>query len=571
MLAATFPKARIMKTQSIAKYRAFPKVDLPDRTWPDREITSAPLWCSVDLRDGNQALPIPMSVEEKLEMFDMLVGVGFKEIEVGFPSASETEYQFLRRLIDEDRVPEDVTLQVLVQTREHLIERTFEAFKGAKSVIVHIYNSTSTLQRRITFSDASRESIKDIALEGARCVRKLVPTVPEPKVRLQYSPESFSDTELDFALEVCDEVMEIWEPTEENPIILNLPATVEWTTPNIHADQIEWMCRNLKNRNRALISLHTHKDRGTGVAATELGLMAGGDRVEGTLFGNGERTGNLDIVTVALNMNSRGIATGLDFSDLPRLREIYERTTRMLVPERQPYAGELVFTAFSGSHQDAINKGFMRREKEPDDKAWAVPYLTIDPVDIGRSYESIVRINSQSGKGGVAYILNKDHGFDLPKTMHPEVGKRSYDLADEEGRELSVAEVGALFHREFVNLESDLAIVDYELDHHVGDRNEVGCIAKVSRGGEEKEIRGVGNGPINAFVHAMEQVGWKDFELTDYRSHSVRGGSGADAAAYVQLRKDGGAILWGVGVDSSIEMAGVRALVSAWNSLRAKQ
>lgn len=557
-----------MKIESIAKYRAFPKVDLPDRTWPDREITSAPLWCSVDLRDGNQALPIPMSVEEKLEMFDMLVEVGFKEIEVGFPSASDTEFQFLRRLIEEDRVPDDVTLQVLVQTRKHLIERTFEAFKGARQVIVHIYNSTSTLQRRVTFSDASRESIKQIALDGTRWVKELVGTVPETKVRLQYSPESFSDTELDYALEVCEGVMEIWQPTEADPIVLNLPATVEWTTPNVHADQIEWMARHLKDRDKAIISLHTHNDRGTGVAATELGLMAGADRVEGTLFGNGERTGNLDIVTVALNMNSHGIASGLDFSDLPRLREIYERTTRMVVPERQPYAGELVFTAFSGSHQDAIKKGFDRRAQDAESTSWAVPYLTVDPVDLGRSYESIVRINSQSGKGGVAYILNKDHGFDLPKTMHPQVGKRIYDLADEQGGELSPEEVGAAFRQEFVNVETSLQLLDYDLDHHAGGRGEVGCTARVRIDGEERELTGIGNGPINAFVQALEKVGRKDFTLTDYRSHAVRGGSGADAAAYVQLRKGDGTTLWGTGVNPSIEMAGVHALVSAWNLLR---
>ncbi len=557
-----------MKRESIAKYRPFPKVDLPDRTWPDQELTAAPQWCSVDLRDGNQSLPVPMSVEEKLEMFDMLVGVGFKEIEVGFPSASDTEFEFLRRLIEENRVPADVTLQVLVQTRQHLIARTFEAIKGAKQVIVHIYNSTSTLQRRVTFSDASQESIKQIALDGTRWVKELVPTVPGTEVRLQYSPESFSDTELAFALEVCEGVMEIWQPTEENPIILNLPATVEWSTPNVHADQIEWMCRHLKNRKAAIISLHTHNDRGTGVAATELGLMAGADRVEGTLFGNGERTGNLDVVIVALNMNSHGIATGLDFSNLSQLREVYERTTRMVVPERQPYAGELVFTAFSGSHQDAIKKGFDRRAQEGNDAQWGVPYLTIDPVDIGRSYESIVRINSQSGKGGVAYILDKDHGFDLPKTMHPQVGKRIYDLADEEGRELTVEEVGKAFAREFLNVQTELILEDYELEHHAGERNEVGCAAKVSRQGESLTIRGLGNGPINAFVHGLEQQGWKDFTLTDYRSHAIKDGSGADAAAYVQLRKDDGQIVWGAGMDSSIEIAGVKALVCAWNLLR---
>ncbi len=555
-----------MKIDSIEKYRPFPAVALPDRTWPDCVIDSAPSWCSVDLRDGNQALPIPMSVEEKLEMFDMLVAVGFKEIEIGFPSASDTEFAFMRRLIDEERIPEDVTVQVLVQTRRHLIERTFEALKGARRVIVHIYNSTSTLQRRVTFGDASREKIRDIAVDGAKVVKELVPTVPETEIVLQYSPESFSDTELDFALECCESVMAVWEPTAEKKMILNLPATVEWTTPNVHADQIEWMCRHISQREAVIISLHTHNDRGTGVAATELGLMAGADRVEGTLFGNGERTGNLDIVIVALNMNSHGIETGLDFSNLSQLREVYERTTRMTVPDRQPYAGELVFTAFSGSHQDAIKKGLDRRQKEEESK-WGVPYLTIDPHDIGRSYEAIVRINSQSGKGGVAYILDQDHGFDLPKTMHPQVGKRIYDLADQQGAELSAEDVGKVFLGEFVNVSSTMQLSDYELDHHAGGRGEVACQAEMIVKGESLKVEGIGNGPINAFVQALEKAGFKDFVLTDYRSHAVRGGSSSDAAAYVQLRHDDGRILWGVGVDPSIEMAGVKALVSAWNLL----
>lgn len=556
-----------MKSESIQKYRPFPAVALPDRTWPDRIISAAPTWCSVDLRDGNQSLPIPMSVEEKLEMFDLLVGVGFKEIEIGFPSASDTEFAFMRRLIEENRIPEDVTVQVLVQTRRHLIERTFEAIKGARRVIVHIYNSTSTLQRRVTFSDASREDIKAIAVNGAEVVKELVPTIPETEVVLQYSPESFSDTELDFALECCEAVMEVWEATPEKKLILNLPATVEWTTPNVHADQIEWMCRHLSKRDSVIVSLHTHNDRGTGVAATELGLMAGADRVEGTLFGNGERTGNLDIVIVALNMNSHGLDTGLDFSDLSRLREVYERTTRMLVPDRQPYAGELVFTAFSGSHQDAIKKGLDRREREDAEK-WGVPYLTIDPHDIGRSYEAIVRINSQSGKGGVAYILDQEHGFDLPKTMHPQVGKRVYDIADQRGEELSAAEVGRVFFEEFVNVSSQMALSDYRLNHDQAGRGEVSCKASVIVEGTKHDVEGVGNGPINALVQAFEEKGFKDFVLTDYRSHAVRGGSSSDAAAYVQLRKDDGSILWGVGVDPSIEMAGVKALVCAWNLLR---
>lgn len=556
-----------MKSESISKYRPFPAVALPDRTWPDRVITEAPIWCSVDLRDGNQALPIPMSVEEKLEMFDLLVKVGFKEIEIGFPSASDTEFAFMRRLIEEDRIPEDVTVQVLVQTRRHLIERTFEAIKGARRVIVHIYNSTSTLQRRVTFGDASREDIKAIAVTGAEVVKELAPTLPGTEIVLQYSPESFSDTELDFALDCCEAVIDIWEPTPEKKLILNLPATVEWATPNVHADQIEWMCRKISKRDSVIISLHTHNDRGTGVAATELGLMAGADRVEGTLFGNGERTGNLDIVIVALNMNSHGIETGLDFSNLSSLREVYERTTRMTVPDRQPYAGELVFTAFSGSHQDAIKKGLDRRAKEEGEK-WGVPYLTIDPHDIGRSYEAIVRINSQSGKGGVAYILDQEHGYDLPKTMHPQVGKRIYDLADQRGEELSPEEVGSVFHEEFVNVNSHLTLEDYELDHHSAGRGEVACKAVIEIDGRTKTVEGIGNGPINAFVHALEKTGLKDFTVTDYRSHAVRGGSSSDAAAYVQLRKDDGTILWGVGCDPSIEMAGVKALVCAWNLLR---
>lgn len=556
-----------MNTDSITKYRPFPAVALPDRTWPDRVISEAPIWCSVDLRDGNQALPIPMTVEEKLEMFDLLVSVGFKEIEIGFPSASDTEFAFMRRLIDEDRIPEDVTVQVLVQTRRHLIERTFEAIKGARRAVVHIYNSTSTLQRRVTFGDASREDIKAIAVTGAEVVKELAPTVPETEIVLQYSPESFSDTELDFALECCEAVIDVWEPTPEKKLILNLPATVEWTTPNVHADQIEWMCRNISKRDSVIISLHTHNDRGTGVAATELGLMAGADRVEGTLFGNGERTGNLDIVIVALNMNSHGIETGLDFSNLSSLREVYERTTRMTVPDRQPYAGELVFTAFSGSHQDAIKKGLDRRARE-EGQFWGVPYLTIDPHDIGRSYEAIVRINSQSGKGGVAYIVDQEHGYDLPKTMHPQVGKRVYDLADERGEELSAEEVGKVFFEEFVNVSSHMVLKDYDLDHHGAVRGEVSCKAVIEVNGVEQTLEGVGNGPINSLVEALDHAGLKDFTLTDYRSHAVRGGSNSDAAAYVQLRKDDGTILWGVGCDPSIEMAGVKALVCAWNLLR---
>ncbi len=560
-----------MHPTSLSKYRPFPAVSLPDRTWPDQMLTHSPIWCSVDLRDGNQALPQPMSIEEKIEFFDLLVRVGFKQIEVGFPSAADTEFNFLRRLIDENRIPDDVTIQVLVQTREPLIRRTFQAIDGAKRAIVHIYNSTSPLQRRVTFGDATRESIKQIAIDGAELVKKLVPSVPHTEVILQYSPESFSDTELDFALECCNGVIKVWQPTPERKMIINLPDTVQWTTPNVHADMIEWMCRHLEKRDSLIVSLHTHNDRGTGVAATELGLMAGADRVEGTLFGNGERTGNLDIITVALNLNSHGIPTGLDFSDLQSIRMVYERVTRLNVPERQPYAGELVFTAFSGSHQDAIKKGLDRRAKEADlDSAtpWGVPYLTIDPQDIGRSYEAIIRINSQSGKGGVAYVLDREHGFDLPKTMHPQVGKRIYDLADKYGRELSTDEIREAFFKEFVNVATPLDVVDYQLIHQTGERGQVQCKATIRIDQEVKAILGFGNGPINAFVNALESIGLKDFKVTDYRSHAVRGGSDASAASYVQVQHEDGRLLWGAGVDPSIEMAGLKALVTAWNLLR---
>ena len=558
-----------MKSDNISKYRPFPPVILTDRTWPDQQITSAPVWCSVDLRDGNQALPQPMTIEEKLEFFDLLCQIGFKQIEIGFPSAADTEFNFCRRLIEENRIPEDVTIQILVQTREHLIRRSFEAIQGAKRAIVHIYNSTSPLQRRVTFSDASREQIRDIAVAGAELVKELTPTIPETEIVLQYSPESFSDTELDFAVECCNAVIDIWQPTPENKMIINLPDTVQWATPNIHADQIEWMCRNLDRRDSLLVSLHTHNDRGTGTAATELGLMAGADRVEGTLFGNGERTGNLDIVNVALNMNSHGIPTGLDFSNLSSIRAVYERVTRMTVSDRSPYAGELVFTAFSGSHQDAIKKGLDRRKKEhaeQPDLAWGVPYLTIDPEDIGRSYEAIIRINSQSGKGGIAYILDREHGFDLPKTMHPQVGKTIYDLADSQSKELTPAEIREAFFEHFVNVSQPLQLIEYHLEQ--SSPAQVVCHARIILNRVEKEISGEGNGPINSFVHALETAGLKDFTLTDYRSHAIRGGSDSDSAAYIQLRSnENNRTIWGCGVDPSIEMAGLKSLVSSYNLL----
>ena len=555
-----------MKPSSLNKYNAFKSVDLPNRTWPDNTISSAPIWCSVDLRDGNQALAVPMNVSQKLELFELLVNIGFKEIEIGFPSASETEFNFVRKLVDENLIPHDVRLQCLVQAREHLIKKTFEAIDGVPNTIVHIYNSTSPLQREITFGGASKEDIKKIAVEGTTVIKELVDSVPGTTVDLEYSPESFSDTELEFSLEVCEGVMNVWQPSPEKPMILNLPATVEWTTPNVHADQIEWFCQNLKNRDCVKISLHTHNDRGTGTAATELGLMAGADRVEGTLFGNGERTGNLDIATVALNMNSHGIETGLDFSDIPKAREIYERCTQMKVPDRHPYAGDLVFTAFSGSHQDAIKKGMDR--VGPSKSEWGVPYLTIDPNDIGRTYEAIIRINSQSGKGGIAYILDREYGFDIPKPMQPIVGSKIYQLADSKGRELTNQEILEAFKKEFVNVEDSFFLKHYEILANEAEDGQVCCQATIVVSGNNYEIKGTGNGPINAFVNALESVGQKSFKLTDYRSHAIKGGSDADSAAYIFLEGNEGLGAWGCGVDPSIEIAGVKALVSALNLLK---
>ena len=553
-----------MQKGKITKYTPFQQIDLPDRQWPTRTITHAPIWASVDLRDGNQALATPMTVNEKLEMFELLVKIGFKEIEVGFPSASDTEFNFIRRLVDEKRIPADVTLQVLVQAREHLIRRTFESLEGVSKAIVHLYNSTSPVQRRVTFNK-TKDEIKAIAVEGTRLVKSLVETIPGTQIRFQYSPESFSDTEVDYALEVCEAVMAEWGPSEDDKIILNLPATVEVATPNVHADQIEWFCRNLKERNKAYISLHTHNDRGTGVAATELGLLAGADRVEGTLFGNGERTGNLDIVTVALNLYTQGVDSALDLSELEQIRRIYERITRMTVHDRHPYAGDLVFTAFSGSHQDAIKKGMDLRAKEDTEGArWEVPYLAIDPEDIGRDYEAIIRINSQSGKGGVAYILERDFGLDLPKAMHPEVGMVVNDTADQGSRELSPQEVHEVFIQEYVNLKAPMELLSIEREDY-SQSGEVKVDAEIRMNGKSTRLSGRGNGPISAFVDALEQEGYKDFQLLDYRQHSIGGGSKTKAAAYIQIKNNDGSVSFGCGINANIELAGLSALVSAFN------
>ncbi|MGA0903075.1 MAG: 2-isopropylmalate synthase [Opitutales bacterium] len=553
-----------MQNSPITKYKPWGVIDLPNRQWPNRTIDQAPIWCSVDLRDGNQALPIPMGVKEKLELFKLLCQIGFHQIEIGFPSAAQTEFDFARKLIEDKLVPDGVALQVLTQAREHLIRRSFESLRGAQKAIIHVYNSTSPLQRKVTFG-MSKEEIKKIAIEGVALVKKLLPELPDTEVQLEYSPESFSDTEVEYALEVCEAVMDAWEPTVKNPIILNLPATVELFTPNVHADQIEWFCTHLRERDKAKISLHTHNDRGTGTAATELGLLAGADRVEGTLFGNGERTGNLDIVTVALNMYSQGLHPDLDFSNIEEIREIYERTTGMTVHERHPYGGDLVFTAFSGSHQDAIKKGMDLRTKEgaTEKDHWQVPYLSIDPQDIGRSYEAIIRINSQSGKGGVAYVLSREFGLDLPKPMHPEVGLLMNEKADSESRELAAEEIYQAFKKEFLEIHSPLELISYETNKISAD--EISCTAKIRCEDNELEITGQGNGPINAFVHALENEGLKDFKLTDYRQHSIGGGSGTKSAAFVQLQTKAGRVAYGCGIHASIEKSGLLALVSAYN------
>src|SRR3989454_383599 len=494
------------------KYRPFSPVPLADRQWPGRTLTRAPVWCSVDLRDGNQALAVPMNVSQKLEMFQTLVKCGFKEIEVGFPSASNTEFDFNRRLIEDQRAPEDVWLQVLVQAREDLIERTFESLVGAKRAIIHLYNSTSPAQRRVVF-DLSRDEIIQLAVRGATLIQERLPQLKHTEVLLQYSPESFSATEVEFARDISEAVMEVWKPTPKHKMILNLPNTVEVAMPNVYADQIEWVGRNIKNRDSLIISLHTHNDRCTGVAATELGLLAGADRVEGTLFGNGERTGNLDIVTAALNLYMHGIDPKLDFTDLNSVMEVYDRCAGMTVPPRQPYAGELVFTAFSGSHQDAIKKG-LNEWAGKRQAHWDVPYLTIDPADIGREYREVIRVNSQSGKGGVAYLLESEFGIELPKDLQREFGPLANDEVDRLGREVSGAELKTMFWKEYIERGEPYALRHFHAD---GSNGVFRCRGSVLKDGVEQQITGEGNGPIAAFVHALCTHGVPSFEVVTYR------------------------------------------------------
>jgi 2-isopropylmalate synthase len=542
------------------KYRAFPPVALPDRQWPDRVLTRAPRWCSVDLRDGNQALAVPMNVSQKLELFQALVKCGFKEIEVGFPSASNTEFTFNRRLIEERRAPADVWLQVLVQAREDLIERTFESLVGANKAIIHMYNSTSPAQRRVVFGKSKAE-IVEVAVRGAQLIKERLPRLKGTEVMLQYSPESFSATEVEFAKEISEAVMEVWQPTPEWKMILNLPDTVEVAMPNVYADQIEWMCRNLRNRESVIVSLHTHNDRCTGTAATELGLLAGADRVEGTLFGNGERTGNLDLVTVAMNCYQHGLDPGLDFSDLNSLCEVYERCTGMTVPPRHPYAGELVFTAFSGSHQDAIKKGLAEWDRGGRTH-WDVPYLTIDPTDIGREYREVIRVNSQSGKGGVAYLLENEFGIELPKDMQREFGPIANEAVDALGREVSGAELKAMFWREYVERALPWQLEGFETESRNG---VVRCHVRVLRDGKPVELVGEGNGPLAALVHGFSQAGVPRFEITHYHEHALSAGEGATAIAYIQVKHADGRARWGAAVDTNIELASVKAVLSALN------
>lgn len=551
------------------KYRPFEAVPLKNRAWPDKTITKAPIWCSVDLRDGNQALINPMGVEQKLEFFDLLVSMGFKEIEVGFPSASDTEFAFMRRLIEENHVPDDVSLQVLCQAREHLIKRTFESLKGCKKAIFHLYNSTSPAQRKYTFNK-SKEEIKQIAIDGIRCVKSCLSMSEGTQIRLEYSPESFSTTEIDYALEVCEAVKKEWGCSAENKVILNLPTTVECAMPNQFADQIEYFCRNISERENVIISLHNHNDRGEGVAQCELGLLAGADRVEGCLFGNGERTGNLDIVNVGMNMYTQGVDPELDFSDMPKLTEAYTRLTGMNIHPRTPYSGELVFTAFSGSHQDAIRKGMAARVKMAPNSYWDVPYLTFDPHDIGRQYEGIIRINSQSGKGGAAFIMEQDYGIVMPKAMHPVFGELVKKAADKAQRELKPAEIYDVFENAWLKTKTPLNILEISQRHIEGERGsdvpeQVASMATVEWEGKTYAIASNGNGPLDAFVTAMRQTPAPKFNITTFHEHSIGSGSDTCAVAYVQITKEDGSQVWGVGKSSNVGRAGIAAVVSALN------
>ena len=558
--------------QGCRKYKPFAPIALPDRTWPDKTITQAPVWCSVDLRDGNQALVNPMNLEQKLEFFQTLCEIGFTEIEVGFPASSETEYEILRALIDQDLIPDGVTVQVLVQAREHLIRKTFEAIRGAKNVIIHFYNSTSTLQRRVVFH-TDMEGVIQIAVDAARLIRRLTEehmAKEDVDIRYEYSPESFSGTEVENSVRICDRVLEELGASPERKVILNLPNTVELSTPNTYADQVEYVCRHLKHRDCAIVSLHPHNDRGTATAATELGLMAGAERVEGTLFGNGERTGNADIMNLALNLYSQGVDPNLDFSHMNHVKQVYEECTGMKVHQRHPYAGELVFTAFSGSHQDAINKGvnYMAQKSSP---YWEVPYLPIDPADLGRQYEPIIRINSQSGKGGAAFIMRQSFGYLLPKAMHAEFGALVKAACDAAGRELRPGEVFAIFQKEYLDVTQPYHLLTYKIFEEDGGRGQVlvDFEGTVRYDHHTVAVSGKGNGPIDAFFNALRSLGLTEYEFVSYSEHAVTGGADSKAVSYIQLRHKG-EIVFGVGMDSNISIASLKGIICAINRCEAR-
>jgi 2-isopropylmalate synthase len=546
------------------KYAPFPPIDLPDRRWPGRVIDAPPIWCSVDLRDGNQALVEPMGRERKMRMFRKLVEIGFKEIEVGFPAASQTDFDFVRALIDNKLIPGDVTIQVLTPARSHLIERTYDAIKGARRAIVHLYNSTSTLQRRVVFG-LDRDGITKIAVDAARLIATLAEDAGESDISFQYSPESFTGTELDYAKEICDAVVDVWQPTRDHPAIINLPATVEMATPNVYADQIEWMHRNLARRDCITLSLHPHNDRGSGIAAAELGVLAGADRIEGTLFGNGERTGNVDLVTLALNLYSQGVDPKLDFSDIDAIVQVVEHCNRLPVPPRHPYGGDLVFTAFSGSHQDAIKKGFAAA-KGSNDPLWAIPYLPIDPADLGRGYEAVIRINSQSGKGGVAYVLETDYGLELPRRLQIEFSGVVQAAADGSGKELTSADIWRFFAQEYLDQSGPYRLKGYSTNA-VGEGSDLrDLLATIEQGGREIEIGGRGNGPIDAFVDALGRHAGMPLRVADYHEHAVGEGADAEAVAYLEL-VSGEVRLFGVGRHRNITAASISAVVSGVNRL----
>lgn len=550
--------------ENYQKYKAYETVNMSDRTWPGKRITKAPYWCSVDLRDGNQALETPMGLEQKLEFFDFLVKMGFKEIEIGFPAASETEYEFTRTLIENNLIPEDVTVQVLTQSRGHIIQKTFEALKGAKNAIVHLYNSTSTLQRDVVFGNSQQETI-ELAVYGATLIREIAESYPETNFRFEYSPESFTGTEMDFAVEICNAVIDVWEPTADHKVIINLPATVEMAMPNLYADQIEYMCRNLSNRENVLVSLHAHNDRGTAVAATEMGMLAGADRVEGTLFGNGERTGNADIMTVAMNLFTQGVDPMLDFTKIDEVVEIYESTTKMSVHPRHPYAGQLVYTAFSGSHQDAIRKGMEGMKNHPEH--WEVPYLPIDPMDVGRNYDPIIRINSQSGKGGVTFILEQYYSLHMPKSFQKDVGAVVTRVSDEMQCELSPDKIFEVFNQEYVDIRSPLKLIQYRTETVDAERDVLAIEAEIDYHGERHFIQGEGNGVVSAFCHAINDFIHMPIDIVNYRGHSMELGTNSRAISYIETKDAQGNRYYGAGTSSSVGKSSLRAVVSTINKM----